>query len=103
LTLKNPLIQLFKYTTNKLNFSSIFYYKKLNQSVPTILQFYLQNYQNLNNQLNNQLNEYTLSNPYQPLRKGITNMIRIHADKAVAMPIDTRLQLLAVSRDIIHS
>ena len=40
---------------------------------------------------------------YQPLRKGIVNMIRIQADKAVAMPTDTRLQILAVSKDIIHS
>lgn len=42
-------------------------------------------------------------NPFKPLRKGITNMIRIQADKAVAMPTDTRLQILAVSKDIIHS
>jgi hypothetical protein len=31
------------------------------------------------------------------------NMIRIQADKAVAMPIETRLQILALSKDIIHS
>jgi heme/copper-type cytochrome/quinol oxidase subunit 2 len=42
-------------------------------------------------------------NPYKSLRRGITNMIRIQADKAVAMPTDTRLQILAVSKDIIHS
>nr|YP_010117025.1 Cytochrome c oxidase subunit 2 precursor [Euplotes vanleeuwenhoeki]QPM99239.1 Cytochrome c oxidase subunit 2 precursor [Euplotes vanleeuwenhoeki] len=42
-------------------------------------------------------------NPYQPLKKGIQNMIRIQADKAIAMPTDTRLQILAVSKDIIHS
>lgn len=40
---------------------------------------------------------------YQPLRKGIVNMVRIQADKAVAFPTDTRLQILAVSKDIIHS
>jgi len=39
----------------------------------------------------------------QPMRKGIVNMIRIQADKAIALPIDTRLQILAVSKDIIHS
>jgi heme/copper-type cytochrome/quinol oxidase subunit 2 len=44
-----------------------------------------------------------LKSQYQPLRKGITNMIRIQADKAIAMPIETRLQILAVSKDIIHS
>ena len=49
----------------------------------------------------------TLTTPlvsqYRPLRKGIVNMIRIQADKAIAMPTDTRLQILAVSKDIIHS
>lgn len=44
-----------------------------------------------------------LISQYQPLRKGIVNMIRIQADKAIAMPTDTRLQILAVSKDIIHS
>jgi heme/copper-type cytochrome/quinol oxidase subunit 2 len=44
-----------------------------------------------------------LRNPYQPMKKGISHMIRIQADKAIAMPTDTRLQLLAVSKDIIHS
>nr|ACX30947.1 cytochrome c oxidase subunit 2 [Moneuplotes minuta] len=53
--------------------------------------------------------DYTFNTPvplvsqYQPLRKGIVNMIRIQADKAIAMPTDTRLQILAVSKDIIHS
>lgn len=40
---------------------------------------------------------------YQAMRKGITNMLRIQADKAIAMPIETRIQILAVSKDIIHS
>jgi hypothetical protein len=44
-----------------------------------------------------------LTSQYQPLKKGIVNMIRIQADKAVAMPTDTRIQILAVSKDIIHS
>jgi len=44
-----------------------------------------------------------LRSQYQPLRKGIVNMIRIQADRAIAMPTDTRLQILAVSKDIIHS
>jgi heme/copper-type cytochrome/quinol oxidase subunit 2 len=47
--------------------------------------------------------EGSTKNPYKSLRRGITNMIRIQADKAVAMPTDTRLQILAVSKDIIHS
>lgn len=57
---------------------------------------YLENkfYKNLNSSVKSQ---------YQPMRKGIVNMIRIQSDKAVAMPTDTRLQILAVSKDIIHS
>jgi len=45
----------------------------------------------------------TLKTQYQAFKKGISNMIRIQADKAIAMPIETRLQILAVSKDIIHS
>jgi len=40
---------------------------------------------------------------YRPLKKGLTNMIRLHATGAVAMPIEIRLQVLASSRDVIHS
>lgn len=49
------------------------------------------------------LEKSPLTSQYQPLRKGIANMIRIQADKAIAMPVETRLQILAVSKDIIHS
>jgi hypothetical protein len=37
------------------------------------------------------------------MRKGITNMIRLHATGAIAMPIEIRLQVLASSKDVIHS
>ena len=40
---------------------------------------------------------------FRPLKKGLTNMIRLHATGAVAMPIEIRLQVLASSRDVIHS
>lgn len=40
---------------------------------------------------------------YKHMRKSVANMIRIQSDKAVAMPIDTRIQILTVSRDIVHS
>ncbi len=42
-------------------------------------------------------------NQYRPLRKGISNMIRIHATGAIAMPIEVRIQLLISSKDVIHS
>jgi len=40
---------------------------------------------------------------YKPLKRGIANMIRIHASGAIAMPTEVRLQILASSRDVIHS
>jgi hypothetical protein len=42
-------------------------------------------------------------NQHRPLRKGITNMLRLHSTGAVAMPIELRLRILASSRDVIHS
>lgn len=40
---------------------------------------------------------------YRPMRKGISNMLRLHATGAMAMPTEIRLQILASSKDIIHS
>ena len=40
---------------------------------------------------------------FRPLKKGISSMLRLHATGAVAMPIEIRLQVLASSRDVIHS
>ena len=42
-------------------------------------------------------------NQYRPMRKGVTNMIRLHATGAMALPIEIRLQVLASSKDVIHS
>lgn len=40
---------------------------------------------------------------FRPFKKGISSMLRLHATGAVAMPIGIRLQILASSRDVIHS
>ena len=40
---------------------------------------------------------------YRPMRKGITNMIRLQATSAIAMPTEIRLHILASSKDVIHS
>jgi hypothetical protein len=40
---------------------------------------------------------------YRPLKKGITNMVRLHATGAIAMPSEIRLHILASSKDVIHS
>jgi len=42
-------------------------------------------------------------NQFRPMRKGISNMIRLHATGAIAMPTEIRLHILASSKDIIHS
>jgi heme/copper-type cytochrome/quinol oxidase subunit 2 len=56
---------------------------------------------NGNNKLGNNSDLY--KSQFRPLKKGLTNMLRLHSTGAVAMPIDIRLQILASSRDVIHS
>lgn len=50
-----------------------------------------------------QKNVELYKNQFRPLRKGVTNMIRLHATGAIAMPIEIRLQIMASSKDVIHS
>ena len=42
-------------------------------------------------------------NQFKPLKKGISSMMRLQGTGAVAMPIEIRLQILASSKDVIHS
>jgi hypothetical protein len=48
-------------------------------------------------------NQELLKNQYRPMKKGVTNMIKLQATGAIAMPIEIRLHILASSRDVIHS
>ena len=48
-------------------------------------------------------NQELFKDQFRPLKKGISSMLRLHATGAVAMPIEIRLQVLASSRDVIHS
>jgi hypothetical protein len=48
-------------------------------------------------------NQQLYKNQYRPMKKGVTNMIRLQATGAIAMPIEIRLHILASSRDVIHS
>jgi len=59
----------------------------------------------LNNKNSNTMrpNYELLKNQYRPMRKGITNMIRLHATGAIALPTDVKMQILASSKDVIHS
>jgi hypothetical protein len=63
------------------------------------LTYYLLNSYNWDIGKNSQL----IKNQFRPLKKGISSMLRLHATGAVAMPIEIRLQVLASSRDVIHS
>ncbi len=65
----------------------------------TVMSFFFNNFSPVNNILDIEL----LRSQYRPMRKGITNMIRLHGTGAVAMPIEIRLQVLASSKDVIHS
>lgn len=57
-----------------------------------------------NNSVNTLKNNSELyKNQFRPMRKGISNMVRLHATGAIAMPIEIRLQILASSKDVIHS
>jgi heme/copper-type cytochrome/quinol oxidase subunit 2 len=73
----------------------------LNLSLITDYLFYYFFNNNSVNTLKN--NSELYKNQYKPMRKGITNMIRLHATGAIAMPIEIRLQVLASSKDVIHS
>jgi heme/copper-type cytochrome/quinol oxidase subunit 2 len=46
---------------------------------------------------------YLLKSQYKPMRRGITNMVRLQATSAIAMPTEIRLHILASSKDVIHS
>jgi len=48
-------------------------------------------------------NNNLFKSQYKPLKRGISNLLRLHGTGAVAMPIEIRLQILASSRDVIHS
>jgi hypothetical protein len=47
--------------------------------------------------------EFFFKSHYKPMRKGITNMVRLQATNAIAMPTELRLHILASSKDVIHS
>ena len=49
------------------------------------------------------MNSLLYKDQHRPLKKGITSMLRLHGTGAIAMPVDVRLQILASSRDVIHS
>jgi hypothetical protein len=53
--------------------------------------------------LSRDLSTIVTKSQYKPMRKGISNMIRLQATNAIAMPTEIRLHILASSKDVIHS
>lgn len=99
---KNYILNLMADDNFKLN-NKLILNKPLLYTIRNLKKYNATSYKPLNFYKKNFNSNFTLKSQYQPLKKGITNMIRIQADKAIAMPTDTRIQILAVSKDIIHS
>jgi hypothetical protein len=130
-TPKNPLIAELKSSfllvdpiTYNTEYSRELYYSSLSYFKYIIFQDWLKYLNNSNslpinlNLLNNYLFFYFLDTPgsdqlgdrsllqknqFKPLKKGISSMMRLQGSGAVAMPIEIRLQVLASSKDVIHS
>jgi hypothetical protein len=86
--------------SSKLLSENFFQFINMNGSLNLFLTYLF----NLNQEkLKNSDYTETRKNQFRPLRKGITNMIRLHATGAMALPIEIRIQILASSKDVIHS
>jgi heme/copper-type cytochrome/quinol oxidase subunit 2 len=70
---------------------------------PTLINEYLFFYALNTDSTKTNFNELLYKDQHRPLKKGITNMLRLHGTGAIAMPVEVRLQILASSRDVIHS
>lgn len=70
-------------------------------SLSNYLFFYLFGTENGSSRLGKNMDLY--KSQFRPMKKGVTNMIRLHATGAIAMPIEIRLHILASSKDVIHS
>jgi len=79
----------------------------LNMSTPLAPNFFLKNlfYYSVNSNLHysDKFSNLNLKDQFRPMKKGISNMVRLHATGAIAMPTEIRVHILASSRDIIHS
>jgi hypothetical protein len=93
----NPVFELWE-ESFKLPLHLTYQNTKTHLYFPTLLNRWLSN--------NKPMHSFELGNvknQYKPLRKGINNLLRLHATNAIALPCEIRLQILASSKDVIHS
>ena len=55
------------------------------------------------NTINSTPSPYLEKNQYKQMKRGLTNLIRLQGNGAIALPSEIRIQILASSRDVIHS
>jgi len=84
-----------------LNLSNKISLLPLNTSLINEYLFFYFSRSTVSNKLGN--NQELYKSQFRPLKKGISNMLRLQGTGAVAMPIEIRLQILASSKDVIHS
>lgn len=92
-------------TPNSVFYAKTFFIKEL-QTLVNLLPTLSSNFftkLNLTNVFKEGGNAELYKNPNRPLRKGVSSMLRLHATGAIALPVEIRLQILASSRDVIHS
>ena len=81
--------------------------KVIEASTPFSLGYLFKNlfYYSINSNLHysDKFSNSNLKDQFRPMRKGVSNMIRLQATGAIAMPTEIRVHILASSRDIIHS
>ena len=97
--------------TNNLFFVKFIVFRDLITSLNSYIEDSTINLTFLNNYLffymfggkNTTTNKDLFKDQYRPMKKGVTNMIRLHTTGAIALPIEIRLHILASSKDVIHS
>lgn len=89
-----------KLTTNYL-VDNYFYYSA-NMYINNLLKKYINNI-NLNSKINENIITGNNKSQYNHMKKSISNMLRLQPTKSISLPTDTKIQILAWSKDIIHS
>jgi heme/copper-type cytochrome/quinol oxidase subunit 2 len=100
---------LFYLNTSSFNFSILQnFFNKINLvdlplNITFISNYFLFYFTGVNNYSFSDVSSDFYKNQYRPRKKGVSNMVKLHATGAIAMPTEVRMHLLASSKDVIHS